>query len=263
MDARNVRAWGCVRAKSRATVKFAVVITAVLATAATVVACSSNDTNTLSTRVYHSVPLGGDCAHTTDCEEGFSCAFARADKCGATGSCVAMGPCNVETLCPCGGGAPYKACVDMVFAPTPVTGDLSCVPGDSGASEPNPPSSPEDSGSSQPNPPSDDSGAPADDSGSPSQDSGSPAQDSGSPAQDSGSPAQDSGSPTHDAGHDAGHSGQDAGEDSGAGPCPGYAPPGTPAGCTCSNASCDVNGCFNGYYCRLSDDKCKAKPAGC
>ena len=48
--------------------------------------------------------------------------------------------------------------------------------------------------------------------------------------------------------------------------CTGYATPSTPAACNaCGSGSqtCDPNGCFNGYYCRLSDAKCIKKPASC
>ena len=47
--------------------------------------------------------------------------------------------------------------------------------------------------------------------------------------------------------------------------CPGYAPPTTPAGCTCNPAihPCTANGCYSGYYCELSALKCVTKPAGC
>jgi hypothetical protein len=48
--------------------------------------------------------------------------------------------------------------------------------------------------------------------------------------------------------------------------CTGYASPSTSAACNaCGSGSqtCDPNGCFNGYYCRLSDAKCMKKPAAC
>lgn len=48
--------------------------------------------------------------------------------------------------------------------------------------------------------------------------------------------------------------------------CSGHAVPSTPAPCNaCGSGSqtCDPNGCFNGYYCRLSDAKCVKKPASC
>lgn len=49
-------------------------------------------------------------------------------------------------------------------------------------------------------------------------------------------------------------------------PCPGYALPSETAACkACQSSSptCQPNGCFNGYYCNLSSDKCAAKPSGC
>lgn len=48
--------------------------------------------------------------------------------------------------------------------------------------------------------------------------------------------------------------------------CPGYAAPSEQAVCSCSPATitpCSANGCYNGYYCRLSDQTCEPKPAGC
>jgi len=48
--------------------------------------------------------------------------------------------------------------------------------------------------------------------------------------------------------------------------CSGYATPSTPAACNACGSggqACDPNGCFNGYYCRLSDAKCMKKPAAC
>jgi hypothetical protein len=47
--------------------------------------------------------------------------------------------------------------------------------------------------------------------------------------------------------------------------CPGYALPhetGTCHACTTS-PTCQPNGCFNGYYCELSSQKCRPKPSGC
>jgi hypothetical protein len=47
--------------------------------------------------------------------------------------------------------------------------------------------------------------------------------------------------------------------------CPGYAAPSDQASCNCNPATspCSANGCYNGYYCRLSDQTCQPKPAGC
>lgn len=48
--------------------------------------------------------------------------------------------------------------------------------------------------------------------------------------------------------------------------CPGYALPSETAACKAclsSSPTCQPNGCFNGYYCNLSSDKCAPKPSGC
>lgn len=48
--------------------------------------------------------------------------------------------------------------------------------------------------------------------------------------------------------------------------CPGYALPDETAtchACQTSSTTCQRNGCFNGYYCELSAQKCRAKPSGC
>jgi hypothetical protein len=70
--------------------------------------------------------------------------------------------------------------------------------------------------------------------------------------------------------------GQPVSDDSGATPppvdsgtssssCPGYAAPSTKASCYCdkSKHSCTANGCYNGYYCKLSDTTCVQKPSSC
>jgi hypothetical protein len=91
---------------------------------------------------------------------------------------------------------------------------------------------------------------------------------------DSGSPASD------DAGSTSDDAGQTSSEDSAVPPpppppsddsgttssCPGYAPPTTPASCDCTPSSshtCAANGCYGGYYCKLSDDSCEKKPSSC
>jgi hypothetical protein len=64
-------------------------------------------------------------------------------------------------------------------------------------------------------------------------------------------------------GDDSGY-GDDSG---GGGTCEGYAYPETFANCDCTASDpseCQANGCYNGYYCDTSDDKCKATaPSGC
>ncbi len=48
------------------------------------------------------------------------------------------------------------------------------------------------------------------------------------------------------------------------GGCAGYAGPTTPAAChACTTAPCQANGCFNGYYCDLSQTRCVPRPSGC
>jgi hypothetical protein len=239
-------------------VKSPLIFSAVFA-AAVLGACSSTDPTNPSTSIPRgSVAQGGACTQTVDCEKGLTCGFPMADQCKATGVCIALAPCSNATLCPCDGGDAYTACVDSLFAPTPVTGDESCVKaGKDASSPPSPPPAEQDSGATPNPPPSDtDSGSPSD------QDSGQPApvdagNDTGNP------PPVDAGHDSGSSGHDAGHGGNDAGQDAGSTACPGYAPPGTPGPCVCSSTSCDVNGCFNGYYCRLSDGKCKTKPSSC
>jgi hypothetical protein len=82
--------------------------------------------------------------------------------------------------------------------------------------------------------------APSDDAGV-SQDP----QDSASPPPPPPPPVQDSGSPPSS--------------------CPGYALPTTTADCDCdpTEHTCTANGCYNGYYCELSDLKCVKPPSGC
>ncbi|MBS2033061.1 MAG: hypothetical protein JST54_34630 [Deltaproteobacteria bacterium] len=46
--------------------------------------------------------------------------------------------------------------------------------------------------------------------------------------------------------------------------CPGYADPSTPASCPCGNGHiCAANGCYNGYFCDLGQNRCVAPPANC
>ena len=48
--------------------------------------------------------------------------------------------------------------------------------------------------------------------------------------------------------------------------CPGYALPDESAGCKAcqqSSPTCQPNGCYNGYYCEVSVNKCRPKPGGC
>jgi hypothetical protein len=88
--------------------------------------------------------------------------------------------------------------------------------------------------------PSDDSGAAPvnDDAGATSDDSGQSVVDSAPP------PVVDSGSTSS---------------------CPGYAPPTTAASCDCDPSlhTCAANGCYGGYYCKLSSDACEKKPSSC
>lgn len=50
-------------------------------------------------------------------------------------------------------------------------------------------------------------------------------------------------------------------------PCPGFAVPNDSSGactaCQTAGQPCQANGCYNGYYCELSTDKCRQKPSGC
>jgi hypothetical protein len=92
------------------------------------------------------------------------------------------------------------------------------------------------------------------DAGSPSNDDAAtpPSEDAGPPPEDATPPPPPPPPPPVDSGSTAS--------------CPGFAPPTTPASCTCSAyapETCTANNCYNGYYCELSDDKCVKEPAGC
>jgi hypothetical protein len=48
--------------------------------------------------------------------------------------------------------------------------------------------------------------------------------------------------------------------------CPGYAPPDAAAKCFACNAGskgCQANGCYNGYYCKLSPLDCRSMKDAC
>ncbi len=58
----------------------------------------------------------------------------------------------------------------------------------------------------------------------------------------------------------------DSGTTGDAGSCSDYADPNTTAGCHCNPSlhQCQANGCYGGYVCLTTTNKCKAtKPAGC
>ena len=122
------------------------------------------------------------------------------------------------------------------------------------------------------------------DAGGEGSDAGTPVTNNPTPTEDAGSPAasEDAGAvatPSDDASttpvsEDAGTAPpvqdsaatppvQDAGAP--ASSCPGYAPPDTASTCNaCAGESdCTANGCYNGYYCKLSTSKCVAPPSGC
>ena len=84
--------------------------------------CSSDNTNTLVTDASGSVPQGGACGQTADCEAELTCAYPVLDAgstCPKEGVCVALGPFTVETICPCG---------SKVFASAEVTPSYSSLP---------------------------------------------------------------------------------------------------------------------------------------
>jgi hypothetical protein len=229
--------------------------------ATAIAACSSNDAESFDSRPFGTVALGGECTASSECESPLTCLFPLADKCGAKGRCATSTACNTTTLCPCGGGAAVVACVDDLYAPMPVTGDTSCVSSDEDSgSHPDPPPTTDTDSGSQPPPTTDqDSGSTETDSGSTNEtDSGADTGSTTEPDSGSNNPP-DSGGTTPDAGHDAGH---DSGSGSDAG-CP-FVAPGTPASCnactTKNGKTCDVNGCYGGYYCNTSTNKCVAKP---
>ena len=56
----------------------------------------------------------------------------------------------------------------------------------------------------------------------------------------------------------------DASSDDAATTCSGYADPSTTSTChACTGATCQANGCFGGWYCKLDTEKCVIKPDGC
>ena len=53
-------------------------------------------------------------------------------------------------------------------------------------------------------------------------------------------------------------------EDAATATCTGYADPETTGTChACTGSSCQANGCFGGWYCKLDTQKCVTKPSGC
>jgi hypothetical protein len=107
--------------------------------------------------------------------------------------------------------------------------------------------------------------------GATSEDSGSSSlasNDAGAPAsEDAGSQGTGVDASTPPPSEDSGSVMPPPSEDSGSGSlsCPGYAPPNTPSQCNCDSSehACTPNGCYNGYYCKLSGYKCEAPPSGC
>jgi hypothetical protein len=83
--------------------------------------CSSDNSGALVTNTSGSVPQGGACATTDDCEPngGLSCAYALNDAgtaCPTKGVCVALGPFTVEEVCACGGKVYQEAYVNANYS---------------------------------------------------------------------------------------------------------------------------------------------------
>jgi hypothetical protein len=96
-------------------------VTAFLAAFA-VAACSSDTTPPLVTNAVGTAQQGAACTSSSDCEAPLECGFPThpdgGGVCPTTGQCVAMGPCSIETYCPCSpdAGGPVNACVSPLFS---------------------------------------------------------------------------------------------------------------------------------------------------
>jgi ABC-type Fe3+-hydroxamate transport system substrate-binding protein len=108
-------------------------VTAFLAVA--ISACSSDTSSPLATNSQGTIPQGGVCSQTSDCEPngGLSCGFPVNDAgstCPTTGVCVALGPYSVLTVCSCG-----KDPVAITANVTPTYSSAPIGPGPCGISE--------------------------------------------------------------------------------------------------------------------------------
>jgi hypothetical protein len=180
-------------------------------------------------------------------------------------TCSSFGGACVTSSDQCGGSLPFPCTVGMCCVPNGMPAPDAASLDVAVSSQTSPDSSSSQPGAGRDASPRHDasaSSAPdagtAPDGGAGSLDAGHPPYSSGTPeaGHDAGSGHHDAG--TADAGHDAG-SPRDAGrsEDAGAG-CAAYAAPGTPAACTActSSETCQANGCYGGYFCHTTTDRC-------
>jgi hypothetical protein len=100
-------------------------------------ACSSDTSNSLVTSSLGSVPQGGECTQTSDCDQaGLTCAFPIVSDAGTcvknpVAYCVAMGQCDIELVCPCGSGTAAQVCVTSDYSMVPIDPNAMCsAPGD-------------------------------------------------------------------------------------------------------------------------------------
>jgi hypothetical protein len=203
--------------------------------------------------------------------------------------CTTFGGTCVASATQCGGILPYDCsgaiCCESTLvqgdalptpdAPASTTGDSSSVmqPGVDAATKEAAVSMPDAPVVGMPDVASlPDTGSVVPDTGAPASDA---AADVGTPGADAAPTSDASGvdasshdaapdvATTHDAGTtpDAGTS-HDTGAPSDANPgCAAYAAPNTPSTCHgCTGSQCQTNGCFGGYYCHTTTDKC-VKPS--
>jgi len=108
-------------------------VTAFLAVA--IGACSSDSSAPLATGSGGTVPQDGPCTTSADCEPngGLTCAYPLNAACPtgstpAAGVCVALGPPNVVSVCPCGGGPAVSATITPTYSSSPLApGNPTCA----------------------------------------------------------------------------------------------------------------------------------------
>lgn len=92
-----------------------------------VCACSSDTSNALVTSSLGTVPQGGQCTQTSECDSAsLTCAFPIVSGDGGVCAahpvayCVAMGQCDIEVECPCGSNTPTNVCVTADYSIVPI-----------------------------------------------------------------------------------------------------------------------------------------------
>ena len=110
-------------------------VTAFLAVA--IGACSSDNSSTLVTSSAGTVPQGGACSSSSDCEPngGLSCAYPVNDAgttCPTQGVCVSLGPISVYNCIPCGGKVPVSVEVTPNYSSVPLGGAQCPLPNEDG-----------------------------------------------------------------------------------------------------------------------------------